>query len=73
MDQKAGRKMRISGGHWLRPHRVANFLDCSKDHVYDLVHLGELEAIRLGVRDIRISEESLQKFLDRQKLEAGEE
>lgn len=60
---------KLSGGHWLRPHRVANFLDCSRQHVYDLVREGELEAIRLGPRDMRISEQSVERFIKKMEIE----
>jgi excisionase family DNA binding protein len=48
---------------WLRPSRVARHLDCNLKHVYFLVRTGELEAIKLGVRNMRISESSVDKFI----------
>ncbi|MBW1992226.1 MAG: helix-turn-helix domain-containing protein [Deltaproteobacteria bacterium] len=58
---------------WLQPWRVAKYLDCSREHVYQLVAQGKLEAIRLGPRAIRISEASLQGFINKMKVEAERE
>jgi excisionase family DNA binding protein len=57
---------------WLRPRRVAQYLDCTREHIYNLVARGELQAIRLGPRDIRISELSLQGFVDKHRVESTE-
>jgi excisionase family DNA binding protein len=57
---------------WLQPWRVAKYLDCTRRHVYELVALGELEAIKLGPRAIRISELSMQGFVIKKKIETFE-
>jgi excisionase family DNA binding protein len=57
---------------WLKPWRVARRLDCSADHVYDLVLTGELEGVQLGKRALRISEASLEQFLSKRRIEPGE-
>ena len=59
------------GKGWLRPLTVAKYLDCSKHRVYDLVHEGELEAFKIG-QGFRISIESLEAFIERNRIEATE-
>ena len=57
---------------WLHPWKVAEYLDCTKRHVYELVAQGQLEAIKLGPRALRISEISLQGFIDKMKVQNTE-
>lgn len=57
---------------WLKPWRVARRLDCSPDHVYDLVLVGELEAVKFGKRALRISEASLEQFLTKHRIDPSE-
>jgi excisionase family DNA binding protein len=52
------------GKGWLKVKKVAEFLDCSKAQVYDLVHGGELTAFKHG-QALRISIESLEAFIER--------
>ena len=72
MDKKDGEVVEMRGGRWLRPHRVAGFLDCTRRHVYDLVREGKLTAIRLGNRDLRISESSVEEYLTQTKVDSSE-
>jgi excisionase family DNA binding protein len=48
--------------------RAANYLQCTKKHVYELIKSGDIEAIRLGERAIRISKESLGELIERQRI-----
>lgn len=57
---------------WLKPWRVSRTLDCTTDHVYDLVRRGELTAIKLGPRALRISHDSLEGFLAKHRIESTE-
>lgn len=57
---------------WLQPRKVAQHLDCTRRYVYELVALGELEAIKLGPRAIRISELSMKGFIAKMKLKSLE-
>lgn len=59
------------GKGWLRPAKVAEHLDCSKRRVYELVYEGELEAFKCGGA-MRISVESLEAFIERNRIEADE-
>jgi excisionase family DNA binding protein len=52
----------------LRCRRVADLLDITTKHVYRLVHEGELEAVRVGLRGLRITRESLDHLLERWRL-----
>lgn len=47
---------------------VAETLSCSERHVYDLIVDGSLEAIKIGGRAVRISEESLNDFIESHKI-----
>jgi len=47
---------------------VAQRLQCSNQHVYGLINSGELEAVRIGKRAIRVTETSLNRFLDARVL-----
>lgn len=54
---------------WLRVTRVAKMLDCRPRLVYEMVQDGKLEAIRLGPRGIRISEESVEQFVSTSRIQ----
>lgn len=47
----------------LRVYRVAEILDCTKRNIYMLIESQALQAVRLGARGIRITNESLQEYL----------
>lgn len=47
---------------------VARRLGCSRQHVYNLINAGELQAVRIGARmGIRVNEISVVRFL-KQKI-----
>ncbi|MBN1867928.1 helix-turn-helix domain-containing protein [Candidatus Sumerlaeota bacterium] len=46
-----------------RVYRVAKLLDVSKKRVYQMVHEGKLDAVRLGPRSMRITHESIERFI----------
>jgi len=54
-------------------HSVARRLGCSKRHVYNLIQRGELNAVRIGFRALRVPESSLVTFLDRRRFDANDE
>jgi excisionase family DNA binding protein len=43
---------------------AADRIGCCDQHIYNLVRSGELVAIRVGVRAMRISEKSLNTFIN---------
>ncbi len=47
----------------MRVYRVAKMLDVSKKRVYQMVQEGKIAAVRLGPRSMRITRESLEKFI----------
>jgi len=47
---------------------VMKRLNIKERHVRDLVYEGELKAIKVGSRAIRISEQSLDDFIERRKI-----
>ena len=49
----------------LRVPRIAKLLDVSKKRIYNLIQEGKLEAINLGVRQTRITRESLEAYIER--------
>jgi len=49
---------------YLSVRRVAEILGCSERYVYEMVREGKLKALRLGIRAIRISEKSLNAFVE---------
>ena len=46
-----------------RVYRVAKLLDVSKKRVYQMVQEGKIAAVRLGPRSMRITRESIDKFI----------
>jgi len=51
---------------------VAAELACSSRHVYHMIREGQLEAVRLGPRALRITRESLDKFLEDHRVNPKE-
>jgi excisionase family DNA binding protein len=49
--------------HFLKIQSVADTLSCSDDYVYMLIRNGNLQAIKIGERALRISDQSLQAFI----------
>lgn len=50
-------------------NRVAEKLNCSKRHVYNLINSGQLKAVKIGTRALRIPESSLNEFLSDRKID----
>jgi excisionase family DNA binding protein len=48
----------------LQVRRVAQVLDVTPRHVYRLIQQGDLEAVRLGMRRIRVTRDSLDSLLE---------
>ena len=47
---------------------VADLLSCTEAHIRNLIIDGDLVAIKIGARAMRISEQSLLSFIERQKI-----
>lgn len=52
--------------------KVATILDCTKEHIYHLIRVGHLQAIKLGPRALRVSESSLKEFISDREVEKTE-
>jgi excisionase family DNA binding protein len=52
--------------------RVASILDCTKEHIYHLIRVGHLSAIKLGPRALRVSEKSLKDFISEREVPTTE-
>lgn len=60
-----------TGLQLLKPDAVAVRLACTRKHVYALVALGALEAVKIGPRGLRITEASLARFVERNRVTHG--
>lgn len=60
--------MNPPGERFVKPSQVSAKLGLTKNQIYDLVITGELEAIRIGPRALRISEASLDQFIEKQRV-----
>ncbi|MEW6613927.1 MAG: helix-turn-helix domain-containing protein [Thermodesulfobacteriota bacterium] len=58
----------IESNRFLYVYTVAKTLACSPGLVYQLVKRGELDAIKVGKRGIRISRNSLELYIERNLL-----
>lgn len=53
---------------YLKIQKVMSILDCTERHIYDLIVAGELTAIKIGSQGKRISENSLNEFIEKRKI-----
>jgi len=53
---------------YLTLQTVAEILSCTDRHIYDLIVEGALDAIKVGGRAMRVSEKSLEEFIEKQKV-----
>lgn len=47
---------------------VSESLSCTERHIYDLIVIGDLSAIKIGARAVRIAESSLTAFITRRRI-----
>ena len=48
---------------------VAKRLSCTRQHVYNLIRDGKLEAVRIGVRGVRVKASSFLKFTSSRQID----
>jgi excisionase family DNA binding protein len=48
---------------WLKVVEVAELLQLPRTRTYELIHRGELPAVRVGERSIRVHRDELERFL----------
>ena len=53
----------LKPGALLRCREAARILDVSTRHIYRLIHQGDLDAVRIGARQIRVTHDSLEALL----------
>ncbi len=59
----------ISG--FMTVRQAATVIECTEKHVYNMIHLGRLEALRIGLRGLRVSRESISNYLSKGKGNYG--
>jgi len=55
--------METTEKEWLKVPEAAELLGLPKTRAYELIQQGELPAVRIGVRSIRVNRLELEKFL----------
>ena len=55
--------METTEKEWLKIPEVAELLGLPKTRAYELVQQGELPAVRIGERSIRVNRQELERFL----------
>jgi excisionase family DNA binding protein len=68
---KDGRNMETTGKQWLKVPEAAELLGLPKTRAYELIQQGELPAVRIGERSIRINRAELERFLLETRRIAG--
>lgn len=58
---------------WLDVRTVQLYLQISLTSIYKLIHAGEIPAVKLGTKTIRVNRKALEEYLDRvqQEMAAG--
>jgi excisionase family DNA binding protein len=60
---KDGSNMETTEREWLKVPQAAELLGLPKTRAYELIQQGELPAVRIGERSIRINRAELERFL----------
>jgi excisionase family DNA binding protein len=60
---KDGSNMETTEKEWLKVPEAAELLGLPKTRAYELIQQGELPAVRIGERSIRINRAELERFL----------
>ena len=55
--------MEVKTREWLRVSEAADLLGIPRSRCYELIQQGELPAVRIGERSIRVNRAELEKFL----------
>lgn len=59
----------FQGDRLLRFREVQDRLSASEPHVYELINSGELVAVRIGKRALRVSEKSISRFMTSREVD----
>ncbi len=49
--------------NWMRVPEAARYFSIPRSRMYELIHNGDLPAVRIGERSIRINREEAERFL----------
>jgi excisionase family DNA binding protein len=60
---KDGSNMETTEKEWLKVPEAAELLGLPKTRAYELIQQGELPAVRIGERSIRVKRSELERFL----------
>ena len=60
---KDGSSMETTDKEWLKVPEAAELLGLPKTRTYELIQQGELPAVRIGARSIRVNRRELERFL----------
>ena len=55
--------METTEKEWLKVREAAELLGLPKTRAYELIQQGELPAVRIGERSIRVNRQELERFL----------
>ena len=55
--------MEIESGIWMRVPEAARYFGIPRSRMYDLIQKGELPAVRIGERSIRVNRREVEEFL----------
>ncbi len=64
--------METEGREWLKVPEVAAELGIPRTRCYELIARGELPAVRIGVKSIRVNRVELERFLLEDRRVAGQ-
>jgi excisionase family DNA binding protein len=59
----------VDGGQFMYVKRAALALCCTEKHIYQLIKDGKIEAIRLGKRGLRVSRNSVDEFIRKNRVD----
>ena len=48
---------------WMRVPEAARYFNVPRSRMYELIHSGDLPAVRIGERSIRVNREEAEQFL----------
>ena len=64
--------MNKEGHEWMRVPEAAAYFQVPRSRMYDLIQKGQLPAVRLGDRSIRVNRTEVEKFLwENRRIDPG--
>jgi excisionase family DNA binding protein len=57
---------------WMRVPEAATYFQVPRSRMYDLIQRGQLPAVRIGARSIRVNREEVERFLiENRRIDPG--